>query len=254
MRLTISLLALMAVPGVAAAQDYHFTHDVATGGRIEIDNINGPIDVMRATGRTFEVTVTKTVRRGNGALVKSVMENTADGVRVCTVYLDNPDDAAGCEHNEHHADHGDRLEVEMHYVAHVPDGTELTVDDVNGAVVATGVNANAHIESVNGNVTFDGTSASSIETTNGEVKARFARADWEGTLSVHTVNGGVDLTFPATLNADVHGETVNGSIESAFPVTIEGKFGPKSFDGRIGSGGRKLSIETVNGSIHLEKE
>jgi hypothetical protein len=254
MRWTVPLLALIAVPGVAAAQDYHFTHDIAAGGQIEIDNINGPIDVMRAPGRTFEVTVTKTVRRGNGALVKSVMESTGHGVRVCTVYLNNPDDTAGCEHNSRHSDHGDHLEVEMHYVAHVPDGADLTVNDVNGAIAVTGVNADAHIEGVNGNVTFDGASASSIETTNGEVKARFTRADWQGTLSIQTVNGGVDLTFPAALNADVHGETVNGSIESAFPVTIEGKFGPKSFDGRIGSGGRKLSIETVNGTIRLQKQ
>ncbi len=254
MRWTTSLLALMVVPAAAAAQDYHFTHDIAAGGRVEIDNINGPIEVMRATGRTFEVTVTKTVRHGNGALVKSIMETTGTGVRVCTVYLDAANDTAGCDHNSHHSDRGDRLQVDMHYVAHVPDGAELTVDNVNGAITVSGVNAHAHIDDVNGDVSFDGASASSIETTNGKVTGRFSRADWDGTLDVQTVNGSVDLTFPAGLNADIHGETVNGSIESTFPVTIEGKFGPKSFDGRIGAGGRKLDIQTVNGSIRLQKQ
>lgn len=36
-------------------------------------------------------------------------------------------------------------------------------------------------------------------------------------------------------------------------MTIEGKFGPKSFSGRIGKGGRKLAVETVNGGITLKK-
>ena len=61
------------------------------------------------------------------------------------------------------------------------------------------------------------------------------------------------LTFPANFDAELSGETVNGGVSSDFPVTIEGKWGPKSFTGQIGRGGRRLSVETVNGGITLKK-
>ena len=72
-------------------------------------------------------------------------------------------------------------------------------------------------------------------------------------MDVQTVNGSVELTFPAGLNANVSGELVSGSISSDFPITVEKGFGPKSFSGRIGTGGRRLKIETVNGAIRLVK-
>jgi len=34
---------------------------------------------------------------------------------------------------------------------------------------------------------------------------------------------------------------------------VHGKFGPRKITGTIGSGGRKLDLETVNGSIRINK-
>ena len=118
----------------------------------------------------------------------------------------------------------------------------------------TGADVESKVETVNGDLTFDGIGASSLETVNGKIVGTFAAPSWEGTMHVSTVNGSVDLTFPADLSADVRGETVNGGIQSDFPITVEKGFGPKSFEGRIGSGGRRLNIETVNGGITLRKQ
>ena len=41
------------------------------------------------------------------------------------------------------------------------------------------------------------------------------------------------------------------SIDTDFPITIKGRFGPKHMSGTIGRGGRRLVLETVNGSIEL---
>jgi DUF4097 and DUF4098 domain-containing protein YvlB len=51
----------------------------------------------------------------------------------------------------------------------------------------------------------------------------------------------------------VRATTVNGEIETDFPLTITGKFGPRRLNGTIGSGGRRLDLSTVNGSIKLRK-
>jgi len=90
-------------------------------------------------------------------------------------------------------------------------------------------------------------------TVNGSITARVGRAAWEGTLEFSTVNGGIRVILPADLDADVEARTVNGSIDSDFPITMQGRMRQREFRGRIGKGGRKLELTTVNGSIELRK-
>jgi hypothetical protein len=257
MRLTFATILSLVTVAPAAAQDYHFTKTLAAGDRLEISNINGNVDVTRATGRVAEVTVTKTVKRGDGSMVKAIMEEGGSGMRVCTVYLYNNPDRRTCDggnDRNNHDSHGrDNSEVEMRYVVHVPAGARLDVDDVNGNVTVTGAGEDSKIETVNGDVDFDGAGASSLSTVNGKVIGTFSRAAWQGSMKVETVNGSVELTFPADFSAELSGETVNGSIRTDFPITIDKGWGSKSFKGRIGAGGHSLKIETVNGEIVLRK-
>jgi len=61
------------------------------------------------------------------------------------------------------------------------------------------------------------------------------------------------VEVPADLNADIEAGTVNGGIETDFPITVRGRFMNRRMSGRVGSGGRTLEMETVNGSIRLRK-
>jgi DUF4097 and DUF4098 domain-containing protein YvlB len=90
-------------------------------------------------------------------------------------------------------------------------------------------------------------------TVNGSIRASMGRADWSSETEFTTVNGGITLTLPANLSAEVSAETVNGDLETDFPLTVTGKFGPRHMRGTIGNGGRYLKLSTVNGSIHLIK-
>jgi hypothetical protein len=255
MRMMLAAAAIIALATPLVAQDYHFTKDIGPGGQVKVENINGRIDVTRAVGRIAEVTVAKTVKHGDGSMVKAIMEETSNGLHVCTVYLNRDPSRRTCDgDNNNDSRHGDHVDVDMHYTVHVPAGVRLVVSNVNGDVSVTGADVESKIETVNGDVNFDGIGASSLETVNGKIVGTFSRAAWEGTLHVSTVNGSVDLTFPADLSADIRGETVNGGISSVFPITIEKGFGPKSFEGRIGNGGRRLNIETVNGGITLRRK
>jgi hypothetical protein len=255
MRTMITALAALSLAAPLAAQDYRFSKEMASGTKLTIENINGTIEVTQGSGRTAEVLVTKIVKKGDGSLVKAIMETDGDGVRVCTIYLNRDKNRNSCKgDNSSNSRDGDNFQVEMQYVVKVPAGVRLSADNVNGNVTARGLDAPASLETVNGDVTFEGATASTIQTVNGKIKGTFTRGSWDGKMDIETVNGGVDLTFPGTLSAIITGETVNGGISSAdFPITIEGKWGPKSFTGRIGGGTSKLSIQTVNGGITLKR-
>src|SRR5437764_201304 len=97
-----------------------------------------------------------------------------------------------------------------------------------------------------------------IKGVNGDVRAIARSGDGEGTaggdaVDFSTVNGGITLTLPANLSTEVRASTVNGDIETDFPLMVTGRFGPRRLNGTIGSGERRLALQTVNGSIRLRK-
>jgi hypothetical protein len=249
--LCLTLLTLAALP--LAAQETRFTKTMAQGSHLAVENINGPIVVTQGSGRTAEIVVTKIVHRGDGSLVKAIMEERGGVVRVCTVYLNRGEDRTTCD-GEHSTSHQDgNNQVEMKYEVRLPAGIVFDATSVNGAITATGLDADVALQTVNGAIVFEGATARHLTTVNGGVHATLTRPAWQGTLDISAVNGGVELTLPASFDAEVSGESVSGGIHSDFPITMQGKWGPKSFHGTIGKGGRTLKIETVNGGITLKK-
>ncbi len=250
-RLLTLLLASVLIPGTVAAQSYHFTPQLGRNDRLDLSNVNGDIIVDRSSGSTTDVTVDKVVKRGNGDLVSVVMEKGSNEVHICTVFLSSASDHGAC--GESHHDRGDHNEVEVTYHVHLAAGVGLDAGTVNGSVKATGIDAANGLHSVNGNVDYSGAPPASIGTVNGTVTATLTRGTWNGRMTVETVNGDINLTFPADLSASLNGSSVNGGVSSDFPVTIQGKWGPRSFSGKIGNGNAELHVTTVNGSIGLHK-
>jgi len=109
-------------------------------------------------------------------------------------------------------------------------------------------------ETVNGSVRVSTSAWAQAETVNGSIKLSMGNAAWTGKLKIESVNGSIELRMPDDLSADVKFNSVNGQMTSDFPLTITNNF-PVGHNarGQIGSGGRELVIETVNGSVELKK-
>jgi DUF4097 and DUF4098 domain-containing protein YvlB len=78
-------------------------------------------------------------------------------------------------------------------------------------------------------------------------------AAWSNKLMFTTVNGKIDLTFPASLSTEVDFSTVNGEIMSDFEMTVTGRVSKRQVNGTIGGGGRELHLRTVNGDVLLRR-
>jgi len=90
-------------------------------------------------------------------------------------------------------------------------------------------------------------------TVNGNIDATLGRANWDGELKFQAVNGSITVTFTGDLNAEVNATTVTGDIETDYPLQVQGRFMNRRIRGTVGSGGRTLSLATVNGSIELRR-
>jgi DUF4097 and DUF4098 domain-containing protein YvlB len=144
-------------------------------------------------------------------------------------------------------------DVNVEFRVKVPAGVRFVGRTVNGGIEASGITADAEAHTVNGGVELEATGTARAETVNGGITARLGKTDWTGALTLKTVNGGIEMTMPEGLNADVKASTVNGDIQTDFPLAVTGRISRRKLEGTIGSGGRLLALETVNGGIALRK-
>lgn len=252
--LVLIALGSLVAAGTLAAQDFRWHAPLASGKTLEVRGISGRVRAVRATGAEAEVTaVKKAGRRGDPEDVEIKVVEDGDGVTICAVYPTRRGGMSQCESGGGHGDNVQDTDVSVDFEVRVPAGVDFVGTTVNGDVSASGLPADARVSSVNGDVEVSATGTARGTTVNGSVVATVGRAGWDGTLEFSTVNGGIRVTLPANLDADVEASTVNGSIDSDFEITVQGRMRPRQFHGRIGKGGPRLELNTVNGSIELRK-
>ena len=221
---------------------------LASGKTLEIRGVNGSIIAEPAGGDEVVVTADKHGRRSDPDEVRIEVVQDSDGVTICAVYPGRSN-RCGPDDDYHMSTHDNDVEVRFH--AQVPQGVRFVGGNVNGDVEANNLAGPVRARTVNGGVRIE-TSAgdASATTVNGGVTA-VVRGQGQGPLRFKTVNGSVTVSLPKALDADLEAQTVNGSIEPQFPITVMGRLNPRHLSGRIGQGGRNLTLETVNGSIHI---
>ena len=258
MRITSTLVVLAAAAVLAApaarAEDFRWSGAIARGKVLEIKGVNGGIEAGPASGSEVEVTARKSGRRSDPSEVEIKVVEHGGGVTICAVYP-NPSDERP---NECQPGSGGRMntrnnDVKVEFTVRVPEGVRFVGRTVNGGVEAEGLAADSEVYSVNGTVTVTSSGLARAQTVNGSITAAMGRADWSGPLELKTVNGTITVELPASTSARVEASTVNGGIDTDFPLTVTGRFGPRHVSGTIGSGGRDLTLETVNGGIHIRR-
>jgi hypothetical protein len=244
-----------APAAVTQGVDFEWTGRLAAGKTIEIKGINGDVRAEPARGNEIEVTATKREgRRGDADEVTFEVVEHADGVTICAMYPSEPHDdpnECGPGRRGHMSVHDNDTEVD--FTVRVPLGVDFAGRTVNGDVETGPLGGNVYAHTVNGGVEVAAAGFVEAHTVNGSIHAAMGRGDWDGDLEFHTVNGSITLELPDGVGAEVRARTVNGALETDFPLTVQGRWGPRSLTGTIGDGGRRLELETVNGSIRLRR-
>jgi DUF4097 and DUF4098 domain-containing protein YvlB len=248
--------ALVFTAAPAAAQEFSWSGSIGSGRAIEIKNINGGIEAVRASGGEVRVTAVK--RNGDRGRAQDIRFETiehAGGVTICAVYPtpDNQREENECAPGDEGRMNTRNNDARVEFRVEVPAGVQFVGRNVNGGVLATTLESDVIAETVNGSIEASSTGIVRANSVNGSVDIVMGRSDWRDELAVETVNGRINITFVGDLNTEVNASTVNGSISSDWPLTVRGRFGPKRVSGTIGSGGRTLALSTVNGSIELRR-
>jgi hypothetical protein len=244
---------LVLVPRGAPAQgEFHWKGKIAPGKAIEIKGVNGDVRAVAGSGEV-EVTAVKHARRSDPNDVKIEVVQHEEGVTICAVYPSDGRRENTCEAGDNgHMNVRDN-DVSVDFTVRVPEGVRFVGRTVNGEVGAANLASDVDANTVNGSIRISTSGYAEAQTVNGSIDASLGRAAWSEALEFRTVNGAITLNLPANLSTEVRAKTVNGDIQTDFPLMVTGRLGPRSLRGTIGSGGRRLALETVNGSIRLRK-
>jgi DUF4097 and DUF4098 domain-containing protein YvlB len=154
----------------------------------------------------------------------------------------------------------------------VPVHTSLHLRAVNdGDIVVTGVDGELDIDNVNGSVTLNNIAGSAVaHALNGRLLITFTRIN-QKPMAFSSLNGDIDVTFPADLKANVSLRSDRGDVFSDFEVQMQasasqpivedsrgrgGKYRvkiDKTVRGSINGGGPELQFTNFNGQIYIRK-
>jgi hypothetical protein len=247
-------LAAQRGPEQEQRNAFTWSGELAAGARLIARNLNGAVRVEASSGRTLEIVAHKRWRRGDPTvvIVEATRINNGRDVLLCAKWTPETECSEGGYRSRSNG--GMRSnDVSVDFVIKLPAGAHLTAATVNGAVQISGVSGEVRANTINGSVEAESTSGWVMaETVNGNVRVKMTQVPERG-AEYKTVNGSISVTLPSGLNATVEARTVNGSISTDFPVQVEGAISPRRLRGTVGTGGPRIEMSTVNGSIRLLK-
>lgn len=133
------------------------------------------------------------------------------------------------------------------------DGKRLKISTGSGGVVGSGLSSDElNVNAGSGSVRIDDTHSPSARLSTGSGGIHVAFASAVKSLDASSGSGGVTLTLPGAVNAEVDVETGSGGIDSDFPVQVT-RMERNALHGQIGDGSGHIRIRSGSGSVHLRK-
>lgn len=159
---------------------------------------------------------------------------------------------------------------DMNLDIQVPVNTSVNLRTMNnGGIRVEGVTGEVDVNSLNGSIEISNVAGPVLaHCLNGPVKVTFDSIAPNKAMSFSSLNGNIDVTFPADLKANVKMKTENGDILTDFEITMKPNAPPssersngryrvrvdKTFYGSINGGGPEMQFTTLNGKIYLRKK
>ena len=226
---------------------------LAAPGSVELRSINGAIEVKPSTDDNVRVEASARWHKGNPKTDLHFQVTTEGSkVRVCVLWGKGACTGTNYKTSLSGLFTRNGTDANVTLTVYVPTSVKVDALTVNGSVDVTST-APVVARTVNGSVRV-ATAVGPVvgETVNGSVDVRMTSLGDDGPVRAETVNGSASAYLPTTANATVSLAALNGKVGSDFAVTAAaGASERRSIKGAIGTGGRVVKVESVNGSAWL---
>ena len=223
------------------------TYPITATGSVDIENVNGKIEVEPSSGSTVEVVAVKKAHGASDEAAKAALDRI-------TIAEDVSRDRVKIEAKFPRVSGimfgGGNGTVEFH--VKVPVGLTARFATVNGGVEVRGLSGRVNAETTNGGVTAREIAGQlDASTTNGGLDIDLAKMP-EGGVKLECTNGGIKVRLPRDAKATISASITNGGISASdLPLDTSGENNRRKLDARMNGGGPRLDIEGTNCGIRL---
>ena len=273
---------LCAARPAANAQEFkehikkEFPVQKAAGTVLAIYDLEGSINVEGYAGDKVVLEIDKVISAKTSEQVetgkkefKLEFEQKSDSI---IVYIAEPYDTR--PHSDRQRYNNDRhieYRCQLQFTVKVPYDMSLDIRTVNnGSLTIQNVNGSLKAHNVNGGIAIkNAKGATEARTINGGVTVNYLSVPTDSS-SYYTLNGTLEVTYPAALSANIQFKSMNGAFYTDFENTeplplfvvknVEnaGKGTMYRLDVarriKFGNGGTVLKFETMNGNIYVKKQ
>ena len=237
--------------------------DPGKPGSLDVSLINGFIHITGYSGKDVIIDAsTRSTNRTND-------RNTGSG-GMRRISTNNALDISAEENNNRIHINANSHQKAVNLTIRVPQRFSLKISTINeGDITVENVNGELEINNINGPVELTNISGSAVANTiNGDLKATFREVSPNAPMAFSTLNGRVDVTFPASVKANVKLKSDRGDIFSDFDIDVD-KSQPKATRsaqsgmyrvtvedwvyGKINNGGPEVMMKSMQGSIYVRK-
>ena len=226
-------------------EEFHQTYPLSANGRVELENINGPVHIVAWDRNEVKVDAIKSAW-SKERLQEAKIQIDADqnNLAIRTEYPDHDHTFwSGHRHDE---------SASVEYSLMVPRNVRLDeIKLVNGNLDIEGVNGEVRVSCVNGRLTVRKLGGrAELSTVNGKLEADVDRL--QSSLDLSSVNAAVLLTLPSDAKAELEASTVSGSISDDFGIPVSNHhWVGHELRGELGGGGPHVHVSNVNGRIEI---
>jgi bifunctional DNA-binding transcriptional regulator/antitoxin component of YhaV-PrlF toxin-antitoxin module len=226
--------------------EWRKTYQWSPGGRVEIRNVNGRIEVEPSAGNTVEVVALKSARAGTSEAAKEalgrieILDSTSGSLIRVETRLPR---GTGFMHMG---------STEVRYTVKVPADAEIDFSTVNGGVEVRGLTGRVKAETTNGGIVGRDIGGSiEASTTNGGVEVAVTRIAEHG-VKLGCTNGGITLRLPNDAKATISASITNGGITADGLALDKSESSRRRLEARLNGGGPPIRLEGTNGGIRLD--
>jgi len=230
-------------PGVTG-DETRKTFELKPGARVEIQGINGFVDIQTSDTSTAEVFVRRTGDNPSSLRRREmIIEQTSEGFIVRS--------------KQNHVGLWDHLfgkDPKEEVTIKAPREIALSIRGINGRVSSGDIAGSLELKGVNGRVELGLVSESAqVGGINGSVSLGLRKLDDRG-ARISGVNGGIELRLASGLNADLTTRGMNGNVRSEIDeVSVNKDDHWGHYLARIGDGGVPIELSGINGNVRLTR-
>jgi len=250
-RLLPLALALPVVTGAAcnlqistdveAKDQWTRSYPISESGALSIVTGNGRVVIETADIKTIEVWAERIVKAGTEEAANEQLKtiDMHEEVSADRVSIDGSTTGLNI-----------RTSRRINYVVKVPKTIAVTLESSNGDISVTGLTGPFRASASNGRIIgMDLGGSAHASTTNGVVELTMATVT--GDVTAETTNGKVTVTVPRDTNASLSARVTNGDISHDNLDLQVTETSRRRLDGRLGTGGPSIRVETTNGAVRI---